>query len=64
MTPIELKLQRCREEMGSRYICHVSRQVKRLAQPLADSAGTDIRETFRRLAQEPVIVLADERRKA
>jgi hypothetical protein len=59
MTAIELKLQRCREDMGSRYLCHPSRQVKRLAQPLADSAGTDIRETFRRLAQEPVIFLTE-----
>jgi len=58
LTPIELRLAAVRDAMCERYICHASRQVKRLAQPLADSAGTDIRETFKRLADQPQIVVA------
>lgn len=58
MTPIEQRLKSVRDAMGDKYICHKSRQVKRLAQPLADSAGTDIRETFRKLADQPQIVVA------
>lgn len=58
MTPIEQRLKAVRESMGDRYICHRSRQVKRLSQPLADSAGTDIRETFRRVAETQMIVVA------
>ena len=55
MSPVELKLQRVKEAMGDKYCCHPSRQVKRRAEPLVESSGTDIRRTFERA--KPVIVV-------
>ena len=39
-------------KMGATYCCHPSKQVKRLEQPLTDSAGTNVAETFRRVIAE------------
>jgi len=39
-------------DMGAKYACHPSNHVQRLAQPLTDSAGTDVAATFKRIQAE------------
>jgi hypothetical protein len=41
--------------MGTRYICHPSNRVKRLAEPLSDSRAVDVRRTFEKA--KPLIVV-------
>ena len=52
MNPIDLKLQRAKENMGQLYCCHPSKRVKRLDTPLSESSGTDIRRTFERVRKD------------
>ncbi len=52
MTTHDLKVQRIIEQMGERYCCHKSRQVKRLAEPLSDSRGVDVRKTFMKATEK------------
>jgi hypothetical protein len=36
-------------QMGDKWVCHRSNHVSRLAVPIKDSVGTDIRTTFARI---------------
>lgn len=47
-----MKISTVIKRMGDKYLCHPSRQVKRLDVPLTDSVGTDIRRTFERVLAE------------
>lgn len=48
------------KRMGDKWVCHPKNHVKRLDQPLTDSAGTNIAATFERIkaerAQQPTNV--------